>query len=355
MNITFLVGNGFDLNLGLKTSYTNFLKWCEENGKCEINSILEIYKEDKEKKESVVYWADMERKLGQITSSYQPENKLAYLDFIEDKAELESLLMEYLSKEQNKAIGIESSNYKLIDEFQHTIEKMFDRTNEVEKKKIRRVFLNSSDKAIHIDFITFNYTNILKRIVDAVKWSGRELTIKNFLSESPIKLRIGKVFHVHGTVNYKPVLGANSEHQIKREDFSRNIELCNYMIKERINEICGDERYQNAEKIINNSDIVILFGLSYGSTDGRWRDFLKTWAMNNDNRLLVLMNYVESMNKDTITVFDDVKGKEIAAKVFAGIIDTSKKEEYLKKAIVVFNNNVFNFRVLKKPVTTNVD
>ena len=26
MNITFLIGNGFDLNLGLKTTYSDFLK-----------------------------------------------------------------------------------------------------------------------------------------------------------------------------------------------------------------------------------------------------------------------------------------------------------------------------------------
>ncbi len=31
MNITFLIGNGFDLNLGLKTRYTDFYKYYMEH------------------------------------------------------------------------------------------------------------------------------------------------------------------------------------------------------------------------------------------------------------------------------------------------------------------------------------
>ena len=27
MNITFMIGNGFDRNLGLKTTYSDFIKW----------------------------------------------------------------------------------------------------------------------------------------------------------------------------------------------------------------------------------------------------------------------------------------------------------------------------------------
>lgn len=31
MNITYMIGNGFDLGLGLKTSYRDFLKWFLES------------------------------------------------------------------------------------------------------------------------------------------------------------------------------------------------------------------------------------------------------------------------------------------------------------------------------------
>lgn len=31
MNITFFIGNGFDLNLGLKTRYKDFYKYFKEN------------------------------------------------------------------------------------------------------------------------------------------------------------------------------------------------------------------------------------------------------------------------------------------------------------------------------------
>lgn len=29
MNIVYLIGNGFDLSLGLKTSYSDFIRWYE--------------------------------------------------------------------------------------------------------------------------------------------------------------------------------------------------------------------------------------------------------------------------------------------------------------------------------------
>ena len=52
MNITFMIGNGFDLNLNLKTGYKDFYKYYIENTKEDIIS--------KSIKNNYELWADLE-------------------------------------------------------------------------------------------------------------------------------------------------------------------------------------------------------------------------------------------------------------------------------------------------------
>ena len=64
MQITFLVGNGFDISLGLQSSYSSFNKWY-----CNLDSdkkhILDFRKEIKDDiKNGGRNWSDFERALG---------------------------------------------------------------------------------------------------------------------------------------------------------------------------------------------------------------------------------------------------------------------------------------------------
>lgn len=58
MNITFLIGNGFDLNLNLNTRYTDFYKYYIKNDPKDLLS--ESIKEDYE------MWSDLEVGLGEF-------------------------------------------------------------------------------------------------------------------------------------------------------------------------------------------------------------------------------------------------------------------------------------------------
>ena len=42
MNITYLIGNGFDLNLGLKTSYTDFFTCYKETNEGDVKEVIEL-------------------------------------------------------------------------------------------------------------------------------------------------------------------------------------------------------------------------------------------------------------------------------------------------------------------------
>lgn len=98
MVITFIIGNGFDIGLGLKTRYNDFYPYFIKNAS-ENNIIKQKLKEDTENK--FINWADLEIKLGEITDSYS-ENQIE--KFIKDKIELDELLGNYLMEEEKNFV-----------------------------------------------------------------------------------------------------------------------------------------------------------------------------------------------------------------------------------------------------------
>ncbi|WP_206912984.1 hypothetical protein IGL98_003183 [Enterococcus sp. DIV0840] len=62
MNITFLIGNGFDVSLGMESSYSSFYKYIQENELLPNNIFTKLINKDIDK------WSDFERMLGILTA-----------------------------------------------------------------------------------------------------------------------------------------------------------------------------------------------------------------------------------------------------------------------------------------------
>ena len=82
MNITFLIGNGFDLNLGLKTRYTDFLEHYLQDSSDDGDEI-KAFKEDIRQKEAQCasgeerLWANAELAFGRHTDDMVKQGKTA--------------------------------------------------------------------------------------------------------------------------------------------------------------------------------------------------------------------------------------------------------------------------------------
>ena len=91
MNITFLIGNGFDIALNLKTSYSNFYDWyCKQPS--DIPHISEFRKDIDDDVNSKISaaektWADFELGIGKYTSKFTKEEVEQYLECIDDAQE----------------------------------------------------------------------------------------------------------------------------------------------------------------------------------------------------------------------------------------------------------------------------
>ena len=101
MNITFLVGNGFDINLGLKTQYKDFYPYYLEKNQKKDDLILNAIRN-----ESYELWADLEAKLGDLLSEISEDQIDQFLD---DKERIEGFLLDYLTL-QNKRFRISDSS-----------------------------------------------------------------------------------------------------------------------------------------------------------------------------------------------------------------------------------------------------
>lgn len=94
MNITFLIGNGFDLNLKLNTRYTDFYKYYIKNDPKDLlsNSIKKEYE----------MWSDLEIGLGEILKDIEDSQ---IDEFLDSKSTLGSMLSEYLTLENQRIVS----------------------------------------------------------------------------------------------------------------------------------------------------------------------------------------------------------------------------------------------------------
>lgn len=93
MNILFLIGNGFDLNLGLKTRYSEFYEYYKSiNSQSDsINTLKENISTNLEN------WSDLELALGSYTDNIRSRE-----EFDEIFEDIGDKLADYLQQEENK-------------------------------------------------------------------------------------------------------------------------------------------------------------------------------------------------------------------------------------------------------------
>lgn len=72
MKITYIIGNGFDINLGLRTGYENFYNWYIGQSSKKDSDVVKKFKNEInnyiEKKGTEINWSDLESGLGKYSS-----------------------------------------------------------------------------------------------------------------------------------------------------------------------------------------------------------------------------------------------------------------------------------------------
>ena len=136
---------------------------------------------------------------------------------------------------------------------------------------------------------------------------------------------LDRLVHVHGTMGSGIVLGVNDESQIANEAWQSDYTAQRLLIKENIDDILGQARIKTAEKMIDQSRIVCVYGMSLSATDRNWWNYIYRWLMSNSDRRLLLFAYDEK-NSNRVTAYRTFMNMYSTQNRFKEIIDIPDRE-----------------------------
>lgn len=278
--ITFLVGNGFDVNVGLDTRYSDFYQYYTKNNPDDMLA--------KAIEEKYVDWSDLELGLGRYTEQVKEEDEDA---FWRSEENLEQELMYFLENQMKRVnIGDGERKRQTANEMKRSLTEFYKEMPVTIRNHIINLMV---EEDIVYSFITFNYTDTLDRCVDATKSIMTSGVERRYVGTSGYCVStLGEVLHIHGTTDKELVLGVNDEDQIANKSFNAEPINKQCLIKEETNKSYGNGKIEEAREIIDESVIICLFGLSLGSTDKMWWRYICEWLREDRERRLIIYTRV---------------------------------------------------------------
>lgn len=319
MQITFLVGNGFDISAGIDSSYAAFYKWY-----CELPSrsaVIEKFKN--EIKEDIENggetWADFEIGLGKHTGKYTKDTADEFLECYEDAHER---IIEFL-KEQEGPYDIDLFTDVEIEKGKSGLLNFYHELFPQEQRIFKQMMDADKEDNTVFSFISFNYTEALDTYVAklslspltkwAIRGGERKITVRR------------EVIHAHGTKTTFPIIGVNDATQIANPELLEVPHFANVMIKPQSVEAVGQFWHAEAEQRINDSRIVCIWGMSIGASDAKWWRKLIEWLKANERRRIIVFWYTDNP-PNGISVFKQLQQIEIVRNKLGSYSDLEEDE-----------------------------
>lgn len=304
-----ILGNGFDLNLGLRTSYPDFLRSHEFQ---KLYSYHRNYIIDRlANNYNLINWIDIENELRQIALEYNNIDKSNLIEFKRCYQELNNALRIYLKRE--------------------TLEKDLKPSINTPAAKLLKLICDNPDDYI---VFSFNFTN-LNKFAQSLGFST-QLQYTN----------------VHGSLDEENII-------IGFEDDVEKVENFSFMIK------TFNPYYSSVHirKVLDEAKEVIIFGHSLGKTDyhyfskffkkitqqeGADSIILSIITANDSSRLAILDNLRKMNENKTNILFDKNEIKMYSACVYATqfklhqLFRRLEVESELMKGIKQLNNLTAN-------------
>lgn len=340
MQITFLVGNGFDKAMGLKTSYEDFYQWYtgQHSDDMDIQRLqneLTSYLKNKENKDvnKGINWSDCEVAFGLYSDNFVDKTK--YIRVYEN---IVHGLVEYLTKEEET---FKEKIYQINFDKAWSKTKLFYKGLPEKEEEDFRNFFQGYKSTVKFKFISFNYTNCLDQFVSMMYADGARKERAYQMQKWSLDTEI---LHVNGTVERFPIFGLNDRTQIGNKDFSEDADLEKIIVKSECIKSVKGISYSTLESEIKNSTIICIFGMSLGETDKRWWNLILEWLKEKENRKLLIFTYAENVKipelaheysryeaeqKNRILRYLDEEGKHLQDRIH--IIRNSKNIFYFER------------------------
>lgn len=252
--VTVLVGNGFDLGLGLSTRYSDFLdRYLQSSFPIATDAIRKMREDiDLQRKNSGSLWADAETAFANLPFSEYGHAEGAVGALAECEGDFVAALRNYLQDEDARLIIPTSEQGDVSRQFVNQLFCLL----EVVLPKIGK------SRIINLEFI--NYTATLEKLLGQ-DGAGASL---NLQPQPGPTINIGTVRHIHGALSSgNIVFGVDDSEQIGDAPLQEESQEHGYLQKSNLDGELGINELTSSLERIKQSDVVILFGLSYGASD----------------------------------------------------------------------------------------
>ena len=334
MNITFLLGNGFDRALGLKTGYSDFYEWyCKKTADSDVvrkfrKSIDQDIKNTDENTPKL--WSDAELGLAAVTEKYGVE------DFVTCCEDMHNMLTEYLTEQDSKFITEDEKFSKIIQTFSSQLIEFQQDMKTREQQLFTKLRDDNKEYDSVINFITLNYTSTCDKIHKALSvkalssWTARNYTHV---------LKMGKIVHAHGYLDNFPILGVCNPSLIANQQYLDDPAFRVLMIKKESIDAIGETWREDTNTIINGSNVICIFGASLGESDSDYWESIGNWLKNGTSRRLVIFWYDTKIKNTNISIYEKYTTEKKIQNKFLGFtnFDEKLREELRNRIHIVVN------------------
>lgn len=330
MNITYIIGNGFDINLGLRTGYKDFYEWYVDqpsendpdvvkNFKNEINSCLNNTTERN--------WSDLELALGKYSAQVSSDQfPILYMN-------IASGLKDYLNREYRRFDKSLYDDKKLRACLEDPVSDYFGDA----RKYILNAFAFSQAADTEINILSFNYTSSLEDLLG--KTDGWRKQDGTFVKLKPIA-------HIHHSLSEgNIVFGVNDEQQIVNTEYAKRPGIYDLFIKPQANNVLGGYTHYAAEYIIRDTNLFVLYGVSLGDTDRKWWNLIgKRLASSEDVRMIWFVHDKPENQEFASFLYKQEECKKIKEFKAKTLLPQESLNNVDKKIYVTLTNKMFNIR-----------
>lgn len=337
MNVTFLVGNGFDLQMGLRSSFTDF-----ERHYVDLpvdDPAIIIFKGGIAG--NIEKWSDFENKLGDFTAAFPVDEQDQFLHCLDDYT---TELIKYLSSEEAKY------RYFCV-EIRREMRRSFRTFNEHVFSKVDRERNRVFKQHVEYRFISFNYTHVFDWYISNLAKNSKHLQSQYAFRDNHYKtILFSHVIHVHGELPGPVILGVDNTDQIRQEAWATDERFKRKLIKPEISKRAGSSVGKEVESILHNSDIICIYGMSLGETDKKWWVEIGKWLLLKGKKLFIqvytpLDSTIELTHQKAFELEDRIIDR------FCDYSDFTPEERAIveSKITVLINPDMFNIRnIIKK-------
>lgn len=254
MKLLLILGNGFDLNLGMPTSYCHFLKYfmasSAYDGSENSVKLKSLISNDYDK------WSDLELALGEVSSQFDDAD-----DYIEAVETIAQALSVYLSEADKRFEPTPDMVKKFVGDIEN-FESYFDLKQQHLWNRYLESGYNDTTKWEY-NVMTFNYTSTVEKLLRmAVDDLGGNMSA------------IKGIEHIHMPLEEGLLMGVNDESQIANRYFQSSYPVKTTIVKPFVNKEFDDGVDTKCRKMINDADVILLFGVSLGKTDACWWQYI---------------------------------------------------------------------------------